>query len=318
MNTTNIRSTDLEISRINFGANVFGWTLAEKEAFEILNEFTELGYNFLDTADTYAYWANGGEGGQSETMIGNWLKQRKNRHNLVIATKVGGKTGHHGVDISRKHIMESVDRSLQRLNTDYIDLYYTHHDDKVTPVQETLAAYQELIQAGKVRYIGVSNISPERLVESFETSEKYNLPKYVALQPHYNLVERNTYENTYAPFVEKYNLSVFPYYGLASGFLTGKYRSESDLGQSERGKSVSKYLNKSGLLLLDILDKISEKHQVKPATVAIAWLLAQPNIDAPIVSATNQKQLNQILKATDLILDQEDLELLNHHNQIAH
>lgn len=307
-------SSDLKIGRINFGANVFGWTLREKEAFVMLDAFWERGQNFIDTADTYSYWANKGEGGQSEQMIGNWQKERKNRHELVIATKVGGKTGNHGVDNSRKHILESVDQSLKRLQTDYIDLYYTHHDDEVTPIEETLMAYQDIIKAGKVRYIGVSNISPERLIESMDIADAQGLPRYIALQPHYNLIEREGYEKHYAPLAERVDLSVLPYYALASGFLTGKYRTEADLGQGERGKSVSKYLDAQGLKVLDALDQVAAKHEVTPTTVALAWLLAQPRIDAPIVSATNKTQLEHILKAPELVLDEEDLQLLTIKN----
>ncbi|WP_333661769.1 aldo/keto reductase [Chishuiella changwenlii] len=223
MNKRIIKNTDLEIAPINFGGNVFGWTLDEKQSFEILDQFTEAGFNFIDTADTYAWWVNG-TGGQSEAIIGKWLKERKNRENVVIATKVGSETKEHGFDVSKKHILKSVDESLQRLGTDYIDLYYTHFDDNVTPIEETLSAYDEIIKAGKVRYIAASNVSPERLIESFEVAEKNNFPKYVALQPHYNLVERENFETKYAPLVDKYDLSVFPYWSLAAGFLTGKYK----------------------------------------------------------------------------------------------
>lgn len=310
MSKINLGSSDLKIGRINFGANVFGWTLREPEAFGILDAFWEHGQNFIDTADTYSYWANNGEGGQSEQMIGNWLKERKNRHELIIATKVGGKTGDHGVDNSRKHILKSVDQSLKRLKTDYIDLYYTHHDDGITPIEETLSTYQEIIQAGKVRYIGVSNMRPERLIESMDIANTHGLPRYIALQPHYNLVEREGYETHYAPLAERFDWRVFPYYALASGFLTGKYRTEADLVQSERGKSVSRYLNTKGLAILEALDQVAVKHETTLTTIALAWLLAQPRIDAPIVSATNKTQLEHILKAPELILDTEDLQLL--------
>src|SRR5690606_25194015 len=217
-----INNTDLEIAPLNFGGNVFGWTLNEKESFHILDRFTEAGFNFIDTADTYSWWVNG-TGGQSEEIIGKWMRERKKRNNIVLSTKVGSETKEHGFDTSKKHILKSVDESLKRLRTDHIDLYYTHFDDNVTPVEETLAAYDEIIKAGKVRYIAVSNVSPERLIESFNVAEKNNLPKYIALQPHYNLVEREKFETQYASLVEKFNLSVFPYWSLASGFLTGKY-----------------------------------------------------------------------------------------------
>ncbi len=305
-----LQKTDLEVAPINFGGNVFGWTLNEQQSFEILDSFTDAGFNFIDTADTYAWWLNG-KGGQSETIIGNWMKLRGNRQKLVIATKVGSETKEHPFDISKKHILKSVDESLQRLKTDYIDLYYTHFDDDKTPVEETLLAYDEIIKAGKVRYIAASNISPKRLTESFEVAEKNNLPKYVALQPHYNLVERTKYETEYAPLVKKYGLSVMPYYSLAAGFLTGKYRSEADLNKSVRGHGVKKYLNEKGFAILKALDTMSAKHSTQPATVALAWLLAQPAIAAPIVSATSPKQLKTLFDAPKLVLDREDLKLLN-------
>lgn len=305
-----IKNTNLEIAPINFGGNVFGWTLDERQSFDILDKFTAAGFNFVDTADTYSWWVNG-VGGQSETIIGNWMKARANRSNMVIATKVGSHTKEHGYDISRKHILKSVDDSLQRLQTDYIDLYYTHFDDKTTPVEETMAAYAEIVKAGKVRYIAASNVSPERLKESFLVAEKNGFPKYVALQPHYNLIERTTFETEYAPLVEQYNMSVFPYWSLAAGFLTGKYRTETDLSKSARGGGVKQYLNEHGMTVLTALDQVAEKHGAKQATVALAWLLANPLITAPIVSATNESQLDTLLKAPELKLDAEDLERLN-------
>ncbi|MCL7762817.1 aldo/keto reductase [Polaribacter sp. Z014] len=309
MKKIKIGNTDLEVSRINFGGNVFGWTLDEKQSFKILDTFVGAGFNFIDTADTYSWWVNG-VGGQSETIIGKWMKARGNRDQIVIATKVGSETKEHPNDISRKHILKSVDESLKRLKTDYIDLYYTHFDDHVTPVEETLSAYDEVIKAGKVRHIAASNLSPERLLESFKVSEENNLPKYVALQPHYNLVERKNYETQYANIVEEYGLSVMTYYSLASGFLTGKYRSEDDLKKSVRGEGVRQYLNAKGLGIIKALDTISEKHNSKPATVSLAWLLAKPNIAAPIVSATSEHQLQTLFDAPKLNLDSEDLELL--------
>ncbi|MCS3528943.1 aldo/keto reductase [Chryseobacterium sp. JUb7] len=310
MEKRKIKNTDLSIAPINFGGNVFGWTLDEKQSFEILDQFIDGGFNFIDTADTYSWWVNG-KGGQSEEIIGKWMKSRANRHGLVVATKVGSETKEHGFDISKKHILKSVDESLQRLQTDHIDIYYTHFDDNTTPVEETLSAYDEIIKAGKVRYIAASNLSPERLEESFDVAEKNNLPKYVALQPHYNLLEREKFEKDYASLVEKYNLSAFPYWSLAAGFLTGKYRSESDFSQSQRGEGVKKYLNAKGLEVLKALDEISAKHNTKQASVALAWLLANPLITAPIVSATSKSQLETLFEAPKIKLTQEDLDLLN-------
>lgn len=310
MKQIKISHTDLEISPVNLGGNVFGWTLDEQQSFAILDQFVDGGFNFIDTADTYPWWING-TGGLSESIIGKWMKARGNRSKLIIATKVGSENKQHGFDVSRKHILKSVDESLKRLQTDYIDLYYTHFDDEKTPVEETLSAYDEIIKEGKVRYIAASNLSPERLSESFAVAEKKGLPKYVALQPHYNLLEREKYETQYQPIAAKYGLSVFPYWSLAAGFLTGKYRSEADLSKSVRGGLAKQYLNKKGLEVLSALDKVSIKHNATPATVALAWLLAQPNIDAPIASATSKSQLKTIFAAPEMKLDEEDLNLLS-------
>lgn len=310
MEKTTIQHTDLAVAPINFGGNVFGWTLDEEASFAILDRFTGAGFNFIDTADTYAWWLNG-KGGQSEEIIGKWLKRRGNRNDVVIATKVGSETKEHGYDISKKHILKSADESLQRLGVDHIDLYYTHFDDNITPAEETLSAYEDLIKAGKIRYIAASNLSPARLSESFEAAEKNGLPKYVALQPHYNLVERSGFETDYVPLVEQHNLSVFPYYSLASGFLTGKYRTEEDFGKTARGGGIKKYFDGKGNAVLKALDTVAEKHATKQATVALAWLLANPLVTAPIVSATSESQLETLFAAPELKLDAEDLGLLN-------
>lgn len=314
MNKVLIKHTDLSVAPINFGGNVFGWTLDEQQSFDVLDKFVEAGFNFIDTADTYAWWVNG-VGGQSEMIIGKWMKARNNRKELVIATKVGSETREHGFDISRKHILKSVDESLKRLGTDYIDLYYTHFDDKVTPMEEVMATYDEMIKAGKVRYIAASNLSPERLRAAFDVAEANGLAKYVALQPHYNLVERATFEKDYAPLAEKYDLSVFPYWSLAAGFLSGKYRTEADFAKSPRGAGAAKYLDAKGKAVLNALDQVAAKHNTQVATVALAWLLARPLITAPIVSATSENQLKTLLEAPALQLDQEDVALLNEVSQ---
>lgn len=310
MEKRKIKNTDLSVAPVNFGGNVFGWTLDEKQSFEILDQFTDGGFNFIDTADTYSWWVNG-KGGQSEEIIGKWMKKRNNRNELVIATKVGSETKEHGFDISKKHILKSVDESLSRLNTNHIDLYYTHFDDNKTPVEETLEAYAEIVKAGKVRYIAASNVSPERLKESFEIAEKNNFPKYVALQPHYNLLEREKFETQYADLVREYDLSVFTYWSLAAGFLTGKYRNEDDLNKSARGEGVRKYLEEKGLNVLKVLDEISAKYETTQASVALAWLLANPLVTAPIVSATNKSQLKTLFAAPELQLSSDDIKLLN-------
>ncbi|SFC19663.1 Predicted oxidoreductase [Flexibacter flexilis DSM 6793] len=309
-----IKNTTLEVAPINFGGNVFGWTLDEAQSFGILDAFAAQGFNFIDTADTYAWWVNG-KGGQSETIIGNWLKAKGQRDKFVIATKVGSQTKEHPNDVSKKHILKSVDESLARLQTDYIDLYYTHFDDEVTPIEETMSAYEQIVKAGKVRYIAASNVSPSRLKESFAVAEQNGWAKYVALQPHYNLLEREKFETEYASLAQQYNLSVFPYWSLAAGFLTGKYRSQEDLAKSVRGGGVSKYLTPQGFAVLAALDQVAEKHQTQPATVALAWLLAQPLVTAPIVSATSQNQLKTLFDAPLLRLDAQDLALLDGASQ---
>lgn len=316
MKKIKIGQTNLEVAPFNLGGNVFGWTLDEQKSFEILDAFVEAGFNFIDTADMYSYWVDGGPGGQSETIIGNWMKARGNREQMIIATKAGGPTGvKDEIDASRKHLMESVDKSLERLQTDYIDLYYLHYDDKKTPVSETLEAFAEMVKSGKVKHIAVSNISPARLKESLEYSIQNKLPKYEVFQPLYNLVERKTYETDYAPIVAEYGLTVFPYSALASGFLSGKYRSEADFNKSPRGQGASNYLNEKGIGVLNALDQIAEKHNTVPATVALAWLSAQPNIGGPIASATSTQQLQQILSAATLNLEESDLKLLNDASQ---
>jgi len=314
MEKIKIGKIDLQVARINLGGNVFGWTLNEEQSFEILDEFVGEGFDFIDTSNSYSWWVNG-KGGQSETIIGNWMKSRSNREEIIIATKVGSETKEHPLDISKKHILKSVDESLQRLQTDYIDLYYTHFDDNVTPVEETLSAYDEVIKAGKVRYIAASNVPIERLKKSLELGKNAEYPMYQALQPHYNLLERTKYETEYAPIVEEYGLTVFPYWSLASGFLSGKYRSEVDLGKSTRGGNAKKYLNAKGLGLLEALDKISKAHNTQQASVALAWLLAQPHIGAPIVSATSKSQLKAIVDATNLKLNSEDFIFLDERSK---
>lgn len=306
-----IKNTDLEIAPINFGGNVFGWTLNKAQSFEVLDKFVGGGFNFIDTADMYAYWVDGGTGGQSETILGEWMKTRGNRKEIVLATKVGGETGLHPVDSSKKHILEGIDQSLKRLQTDYIDLYYTHFDDGITPVEETLDAYQQIIKAGKVRYIAASNVSPERLIESFQVAEQNGLPRYVALQPHYNLLVRDQFENAYAPIVKQEHLSVFTYWSLEAGFLTGKYKTEADFDKTARGAGIKKYFDARGKAILTALEETALKHHVQPATVALAWLLANPLVTAPIVSATSERQLQTLFAAPELKLDTEDMERLN-------
>lgn len=311
MQKIKLGTTDLMVSPINFGGNVFGWTLNEQESHRILDAFCEKGFNFIDTSDNYSHWVEGNVGGESESIIGNWHTQRKNRHDIVLATKCGGRTASRAINVTQKHIIASCDASLKRLNTDYIDLYYTHYDNESTPVEETLYAYQKLIEAGKVRYIGASNISPTRLMNSMETAKREGLPHYQVLQPLYNLIERRLYEVDYFPLVKKYNLAVLPYFSLASGFLTGKYKRKTDLESSKRSKFVEKYFTEKNFHIIQEVEEIANQHHSTPATIALAWLMSQPYVAGPIVSATSLKQLDAIALAINLKLSETELRLLN-------
>jgi aryl-alcohol dehydrogenase-like predicted oxidoreductase len=301
----------IEVAPLMLGGNVFGWTADEATSFKILDAFVAAGLNFIDTADTYSTWVPGHQGGESETIIGNWFKRSGKRDQVVIATKVGAEIPGQGKGLSKAWIMRQVEGSLKRLQTDHIDLYQSHRDDPNTPVEETLEAYAQLVQQGKVRVIGCSNFTAERTRESLAASRKHNWPRYESLQPNYNLYEREAFETTLEPLALQEKLGVIPYYSLAAGFLTGKYRSEDDLKKSQRGKGVKKYLNDRGFRILQALDQIAERYQAKPAQVALAWLMARPSITAPIASATSVEQLNELEQATRLALDRESIERLN-------
>lgn len=305
-----IPHTDLKVPPLCFGGNVFGWTLDEAQSFSVLDASMEAGLNFIDTADTYSWWVNG-SGGQSETILGRWMASRRNRNQVILATKVGSQTKDHPIDVSRKHILASADASLKRLQTDHIDLYYTHFDDEKTPIEETLGAYDELVRAGKVRYIAASNVSPARLNQSQEVAEQRGFPRYVALQPHYNLLVRQSFESDLAPLVEKYDWGVFTYWSLEAGFLTGKYRSEADFAQTPRGEGIRKHFDARGKALLAVLDSVAQKHHTSPTSVALAWLLAKPLVTSPIVSARDKAQLDALVKAPTLRLDAEDMARLD-------
>ena len=311
MQKKQLGNSDLFVSPLSFGGNVFGWTINEKTSFEILDAFVAADFNFVDTADMYSRWASG-VGGESETIIGNWMKKRGNRKEIILATKVGKDMGNGKTGLSKKYILNAVNASLKRLQTDYIDLYQSHEDDKNTPLEETLDAYQQLIKEGKVRFIGASNYSAERLNLALETSKKFNYPRYQTLQPYYNLLERQRFEGDLEKVCTDNQLGVIPYFSLASGFLTGKYRKESDSSKSVRGSVAERYLNEKGLNVLKALDEISAKHKSKPASVAIAWLMAQPSVTAPIASATTTEQLIDLVNAASLLLDVKDIELLNY------
>ncbi len=303
--------SDLWIAPIVFGGNVFGWSVDEKNAFALLDAFVDAGFNAIDTADAYSHWVPGNKGGESETIIGKWLKARGRRDDVMIFTKVGSDMGF-GKTLKGDYVLRAAEDSLRRLQTDVIDLYQTHFDDLDTPTDETLRAYAKLVEQGKVRVLGASNISPDRLRDSLAVSRKLGIPRYETLQPLYNLYDRAGYESDYEGLCEQEQLGVIPYYALARGFLSGKYRSSADQAKSKaRGEGMTKYLNERGLRILDALDAVAGRHEAKPAQVALAWMLARPSITAPIVSATSLPQLAEILKATQIRLSADDLAALN-------
>ena len=305
MDMRRLGQTDLMVSPLCLGGNVFGWTADEATSFKILDGFVDAGLNFIDTADVYSAWVPGHTGGESESIIGRWIKARSNREKVIIATKVGWEQG-----LSAAHIRTAVEASLKRLQTDYIDLYQSHKDDPNTPLEETLSAHADLIRAGKVRAIGASNYSAARLQEALDVSARTGLPRYESLQPEYNLYDRAGYEAELEPLCSKEGLGVICYYALASGFLTGKYRSEADFGKSARGQRMGKYLNERGYRILTALDEVAAQHRATPARVALAWLMARPSVTAPIASATSLDQLKDLVAATHLRLDPASVEHL--------
>jgi aryl-alcohol dehydrogenase-like predicted oxidoreductase len=309
--TRKLGSSGLEISPLAFGGNVFGWTVDESMSFKLLDAFVAAGFNFIDTADTYSRWAPGNQGGESETIIGKWVKQRGNRAKVVLATKVGMDMGAGKKGLSRSYVLREVEDSLKRLQTDYIDLYQSHADDLDTPLEETLGTYADLVKQGKVRVIGASNYKAERLSQALQVSRQQGYPVYHSLQPHYNLYDRADYEKELEPLCREQGVGVISYFSLASGFLTGKYRSEADLSKSARGQGVKKYLNPRGFAILNALDQVAEQTRSSPAQVSLAWLLARPGVTSPIASATNPQQLDDLLAATRLELQPAALELLN-------
>lgn len=301
----------LEIAPLVFGGNVFGWTVDEAMSFKLLDAFVGSGFNCVDTADVYSVWVPGHAGGESETIIGNWFKRNGSRSKVIIATKVGMEMAPDRKGLSPAHIMRSVEDSLTRLQTDYIDLYQSHTDDAETPPDETLETYARLMEQGKVRAIGASNYTAERLSQSLQISEQRRLPRYESLQPLYNLYDRAEYEADLEPLCREKGLAVIPYFSLASGFLTGKYRSDSDLTKSPRGKRVTKYLNERGFRILEALDRVAGNLDSTPARVALAWMIARESITAPIASATNLEQLDDLIEATRLELDAASIDILN-------
>jgi aryl-alcohol dehydrogenase-like predicted oxidoreductase len=300
-----------EVPVICLGGNVYGWTLPEAEVFRQLDAALDIGLNFVDTADVYSRWVPGNKGGESETIVGKWFAKTGKRKDVILATKVGNEMGEGKKGLKAAYIRQAVEDSLERLQTDYIDIYQAHKDDAETPLEETLGAFNELVNQGKARYIGASNYSGARLAEALETSRKHGFASYISLQPHYNLVERQDYESDLLPVVEKYQLGVIPYFSLAAGFLTGKYRSQKDTEKAARGSMVQKYLNDWGFAVVTALDEVANAHGATPARVALAWLLAQPGITAPIASATNEKQLADLAEAAKLKLGAESIQKLD-------
>jgi len=301
----------LEVAPFALGGNVFGWTADEATSFKILDAFVGHGFNLIDTADTYSRWVPGNHGGESETIIGKWLKQRGARDKVVIATKVGMEMGPDKKGLSKAYIQREVEDSLKRLQTDYIDLYQSHTDDAATPPEETLEIYAQLVKQGKVRVIGASNFSAERLAQSLQVSESHRYPRYESLQPHYNLYERSEYESKLEPLCREKGIGVISYFSLARGFLTGKYRADADLSKSPRGGGVKTYLNERGMRILDALDKVTKQFRSTPARVSLAWLIARPSVTAPIASATSVEQLDDLAGAASLELDSASIGLLN-------
>ena len=302
----------LEVAPLAFGGNVFGWTVDEPTAFRLLDTFTEHGFNLVDTADVYSKWAPGNSGGESETVMGRWIALGGGRREkIVLATKVGmempgGKKG-----LARDYIAQAVEDSLKRLRTDRIDLYQAHAEDPATPIDETLEAFSRLVRDGKVQAIGASNYVAESLTAAEDAAQRLGLPRYESLQPQYNLYARQDYEEKLAPTCARLGLGVIPFWALASGFLTGKYRTDADLAQSPRGAGMKKYMNERGMGILAALDQVAKAKHAKSSQVALAWLMSRPTVTAPIASATTIAQLRELMAAAELTLDAESLALLD-------
>jgi aryl-alcohol dehydrogenase-like predicted oxidoreductase len=311
MEKRKLGNSGLEVAPLAFGGNVFGWTTDEPTSFALLDAFVDAGFNLIDTADVYSTWVEGHKGGESETILGKWLKHSGKRANVIIASKVGKEMGPNRQGLSKTYILQAVEASLQRLQTDYIDLYQSHADDPDTPLEETLEAYDQLIKQGKIRAIGASNYSAERLAQSLKASEQTGYPRYESLQPLFNLYDREDYEKELEPLCREKGIGVINFFSLASGFLTGKYRSTADLTNRARGSFVEKYLNKRGFRIIEALDSVAQEHNITPAQVTIAWLISHPSITAPIASATNLEQLKELLEATTIELNPSAVDRLN-------
>jgi aryl-alcohol dehydrogenase-like predicted oxidoreductase len=311
MEKRKLGKSGIEIAPLAFGGNVFGWTADEATSFALLDAFVAGGFNFIDTADVYSRWHPGNSGGESEAIIGKWLKSRGGRDRVVIGTKVGIEMGPGQKGLSSAYITREVEASLKRLQTDHIDLYMSHRDDPDTPLVETLETFAGLIKAGKVRAIGASNYTAERLKEALDTSARHGLPRYESLQPMYSIAERGEFEGYLEALCQRENIGVINYYSLASGFLTGKYRSKADTANRARGSRVEKYLNERGDRILAALDEVAARYSAKPSQVALAWLIARPSITAPIASATSLDQLREIMKAPEVKLDKAAIERID-------
>ncbi len=311
MKKRKLGNSGLKVAPLAFGGNVFGWTVDEPTSFTLLDAFVAAGFNLIDTADSYSKWVPGNKGGESETIIGKWLQRTGNRKKIILATKVGSEMAPDKKGLSKPYIVRAAEDSLRRLQTDYIDIYQSHFDDPATPLQETLEAYFQLIKQGKVRTIGASNYSAERLLQALQISKELRYPRYQSLQTLYNLYDRADYETSLQTLCQAEGLGVITYFSLASGFLTGKYRKASDLSKSARGGMVKKYLTDRGLRILKILDQVAKQHNSTPASVSLAWLIARPGITAPISSATSLEQLRELIEATTLTLSHSSIELLN-------
>ncbi|MCC7480414.1 MAG: aldo/keto reductase [Hyphomicrobiales bacterium] len=303
--------TGIQIAPLVLGGNVFGWTADEKTSFAVLDSFAEAGCNAVDTADVYSSWAPGNKGGESETIIGKWMKARGNRNRMVVITKVGSDMGGGRKGLGAAYIEKAVDASLQRLGIETIDLYLSHWPDAETPYTETLGAYEKLLQKGKVRAVGASNLDANQLREALTTARERKLPRYAVLQPEYNLYDRSGFEGALQDLCIKEEIGVITYFGLAKGFLTGKYREKSDLAQSQRGEDVADYMNPRGMQILEALDQVAKRHNARPAEVALAWVMAQPGVTAPIASATSVEQVRSLVRAASLNLEVADLALLS-------
>src|SRR5215468_3944178 len=305
MEKRELGSTGFQVAPLAFGGNVFGWTADEAMSFRLLDAFVGAGFNLIDTADSYSRWAKGHSGGESETVIGRWIARRGRHDDVIVATKVGSDMGEGHKILRRDYILRAAEASLRRLQVDCIDLYQSHWDDENTPLDETLAAYEQLLRQGKVKAIGASNLTASRLSQALETSRTQGLPRYATLQPHYNLYERSSFEGELQALCMREGIGVITYFSLAAGFLTGKYRSEADFGKSARGPGMKKFLNPRGMKILDALDAIARQHGATPAQISLAWLMSRPGVTAPIASATNLDQLQEILRAASIKLDAE-------------